>query len=354
MQIRLVIGERDSRYLNNLVSFLEKNHMDQLEIFSFSKPEMLKTYLTGGDADIVLVGEDFGIDGETLRSCGIWAYLTEGKSGKASDGIRRIAKFKKPDLIYKDILDLYAEGGSRQIFRSNSRKTGHITLVTGVSGGTGASTFAAALAKKYALTGKKVLYLNMEPTGTAADFFSGVGDYHFEEVIFALKSRRTDVGLKMESAVRTDPSGVYFFAPCTNTMYMLELTHEDIMKLLETLEGGLGYDSIIVDMNFQMTKDFMEIMSHMHRIILVQDGGETSNSKFERTMQALQIMEEKEKTNVTGAMCLLYNRFSSSKSSSEIERLRIPVIGKVPPVKHALVKEIIEFMLERQEIFDNL
>ena len=71
-------------------------------------------------------------------------------------------------------------------------------------------------------------------------------------------------------------------------------------------------------------------------------------------MQALQIMEEKEKTNVTGAMCLLYNRFSSSKSSSEIERLRIPVIGKVPPVKHALVKEIIEFMLERQEIFDNL
>lgn len=158
----------------------------------------------------------------------------------------------------------------------------------------------------------------------------------------------------MESAVRTDPSGVYFFAPCTNTMYMLELTHEDIMKLLETLEGGLGYDSIIVDMNFQMTKDFMEIMSHMHRIILVQDGGETSNSKFERTMQALQIMEEKEKTNVTGAMCLLYNRFSSSKSSSEIERLRIPVIGKVPPVKHALVKEIIEFMLERQEIFDNL
>lgn len=354
MQIRLVIGEQDSRYLNNLVLYLEKNHMDKLEIFSFSKPEMLQVYLKDGVADIILVGEDFGINAETLSSYGTTAYLTDGEGSNVSDNVRKIAKFKKPDLIYKDILDLYAEGGKRQIFRSNSQKTGHITLVTGVSGGTGSSTFAAALAKKYALRGKKVLYLNMEPTGMASDFFDGVGDYHFEDVIFALKSRRTDVRLKMESAVRTDPSGVHFFEPCTNSMYMLELTHEDIMKLINTLESGLGYDNIIVDMNFRLTKEFMEIMGHMHRIILVQDGGETSNSKFERTMEALQIMEEKDKTNVTGVMCLLYNRFSSSKSSSEIKGLRIPVIGKYPPVKHAYVKEIIQFMLEKQEVFDNL
>ena len=42
MQIRLVIGVRDARYLGNLSAYLEKSHMDKLEIVTFSSPELIK------------------------------------------------------------------------------------------------------------------------------------------------------------------------------------------------------------------------------------------------------------------------------------------------------------------------
>lgn len=221
MQIRLAVGEQDSRYLEHFVTYLERNYMDRLEVSSFTRPETFREMVTRGSFDVILVDEAFGISTEELREYGRTAFLSEIESKDSGDGIRRIAKYKKPDLIYKDILDIYAESGVCGVFRKSHQ--GQITLVTGFSGGTGASTFAAALAKHYAAAGKKVLYLNLEPMGMSSDFFQGMGDYHFEDVIFALKSRRADVGLKMESTVRTDASGVNFFAPCTNAMYMLEL-----------------------------------------------------------------------------------------------------------------------------------
>ena len=137
-------------------------------------------------------------------------------------------------------------------------------------------------------------------------------------------------------------------------MYMLELTTEDIVRIVDVLELARTYEYVVVDINFQLSKEFLEIMKRMDRVILVADGTETANTKFVRTLQALSILESQTKSNVTGNMSVVYNKFSSSKSSSEIPELRMPVIGKLPPVKHALVHEIVDFMLSRQEIFEKL
>ncbi len=354
MQIQLVIGEQDSRYLNQLLLFLEKNHMDQLEIVSFSRPEMLLDYFTHGKADIILVDEQFGVDLKELTKYGKTACLCDVASEEKGDGIRQIAKYKKPDLIFKDILDLYAESGKRQRTFRGKKSSGQMVLVTGFSGGTGASTFAAALARKYASYGKRTLYLNLETVGSSRDFFSGTGNYRFEDVIFALKSRRADVRLKMESSVRQDKCGVFYFEPCDTAMYMLELTHGDMIKILDVVSETGSYDFVVVDMNFKLSGECLEILDRMDRIVLVEDGSETANSKFQRTMEALLVMEEQENRIVTDRMCVLYNRFSSSKSSSELLGLKIPVVGKFPPIKHALVQEIIGYMIKDSSIFENL
>ncbi len=357
MQIRLVVGILDKRYLELFAAYLERIYADMIELLAFSGEEILRSYFTLLTADFILLDEAFEELAGELKTQGRIALLSEKGMGRSGEGLPRIARFKKPDLIYKDILGLYADSGRRPISGGaggSSEGEGQLILVTGCSGGTGASTFAAALAKKYASRGKQVLYLNLEPAGMSTDFFSGAGDYFFDDIIFALKSQRADLRLKLESAVRTDASGVHFFAPCTKGLYMLELNHADQMRLLETLAGGMGYDAVILDMNFQISMEFLKLAEKMSRIILVQDGGEISNSKFQRTMESLHIMEEERKLHVTGTMQLLYNRFSSSKSSSEIPGARFPVLGKIPPIKHALTGEIIAYMLTRQDIFDRL
>lgn len=349
MRIRLAIGEQDSRYLNNFVGYLQRNYMDKIEIFSFSNPQMFQEYLTSGTADVILLDEDFGVAEDEVRRYGKVAYLSEG-DGVISN-IRRIAKFKKPDLIYKDILDLYAEGGNGSFFSTGNKKNSYMVMVTGLSGGTGASTFAAVLAKHYALTGKKVLYLNLEPAGMSSDFFEGSGTYTFGDIIFALKSQQMDVSLKVESAVRKDSSGVNYFAPCEASMDMVSLTQDKQMELLSILKEKSGYDYIVVDQKFQLSEEFINIFGYMNRIVLIQDGGQTSNSKFRRSIEALQIMEQKRHMDIIGKMQIVYNRFSSSKSSAEISGMPIPVLGKIPPVKHASLHEIMDYMMTRQEIW---
>ena len=198
MQIRLVIGEQDKRYLDNFVMYLEKNYLEKIEILSFSEPEFLREYFQSGSADVTLLDEEFGVSAEEAQKYGKIAYLSNSADGKSPDGIRRIVKFKKPDLIYKDILDLYAEGGYRIKQTGGNGDQAKMTLVTSFSGGTGTSSFASALARQYARRGKKVLYLNLEAVGNSEDFFQGSGAYTFEEVLFALKSQRTDLGLKLE------------------------------------------------------------------------------------------------------------------------------------------------------------
>ncbi len=354
MQIRLVIGEQDKRYLDNFVLYLEKNYLDKIEILSFSDPDFLREYFQSGSADVTLLDEAFGISAEEAQKYGKFAYLSDTADGKRLDGIRRIVKFKKPDLIYKDILDLYAEGGYRTAYLTGTENQINMTLVTGFSGGTGISSFAAALSRQYARRGRKVLYLNLETLGNSEDFFQGSGAYTFEEVLFALKSQRTDLGLKLESAARKDLSGVFYFAPCTSAMYMMEMTNENIQTLLETLKKIDLYEDVVVDLNFRMDKAYINTMELADQIVLVQDGGASSNSKFYRAVEALKIIEQQEHTELLGKMKLVYNRFSSSKSSTELTGVVFPVIGKIQPVKHASLQEIIDFMQTKQELFDRL
>lgn len=354
MQIQLVIGEQDSRYLNNLVLFMEKHYMDQVEIISFSTPEMLMEYIKNNSVQVILLDENFGMGVNEVKPYGAAALLCDSSSGFKQD-IKCIEKYKKPELIFKDILDLYAESGGRGLERKKSgENSGEIILVTSFSGGTGASTVAAASSVYDASLGKKTLFLNLEKTGASSDFFTGEGNYRFEDIIYALKSKRTDVRLKMNSCVRQDKSGVYFFEPCSTAMYMLELSDEDQLNILTELEGTGEYQKIIVDMDFSLSEGCLKIMNTADKIIVVNDGTETANTKFMRTYQALLILEEQMGLCVTDRLSLLYNRFSSSKSSSEITGLKIPVLGTFPPIKHARVHEIMELLLSKKEIFEKL
>ena len=71
-------------------------------------------------------------------------------------------------------------------------------------------------------------------------------------------------------------------------------------------------------------------------------------------MEYVVLVQKQKKEHYLDRMKLLYNRFSSSKSSSEISELPIPVIGKFPPIKHALVGEIIDYMMTKQDVFQRL
>ncbi|MEY8338313.1 AAA family ATPase [Lachnospiraceae bacterium 62-35] len=354
MRIQLALGEQDTRYMNTLLAFLERNYMEQVEVRAFSTPELLKEFLKSNTVDIVLLDEEFGMTPDEVPGEARTAWLVNDNERTEIDGVRTVSKFRKPELLYKDILALYAERGKGGGGYAKSNTNCQLILFQGFSGGTGASTMSAAASRYLASCGEKVLYLNLETTGNSASFFKGEGNYNFEDVIYALKSKRVDLGLKLESTVRRDASGVYYFAPCKMAISMLEMTDDDIMQILSTLKNVSDYTKVIIDMEFALTDRYIQVMDYADQIVIVNDGTDIANSKVIRTMKTLEIIEEQKQVRILDHIAMIYNKFSSSKSSNTLPPALLPVLGTFPPVKHALVNEIIQIILTKQGLFEKL
>ena len=365
MMIQLVIGDRDNGYLTRLQSYLEKNYFEEMEVVSFTDPSYLQKYLEDSQADVVLLDENFGLDPAEIAGKSSVVVLSEA-AGVRPDGIPVIMKFRKPSVLYKDILNLYAEnarpaaaparqegasaGGGAQV-----RRGGKVHMLLSFSGGTGVSTVAAAAARAFQFLDGGTFFLNLERFGSSSLFFSGEGSYNFENVLYALKGDSRDLGLKIKSSVRTDESGVDFLEPVSVPAYMMEMNGEDMITVVNCLKSMPEYRHIVVDLDFtldQNAKQTFQLLDLADTITVISDGTRTANEKYRRTMETIDVMDLETKKNVIRKMSLLYNRFSSSDASVEIPRAGLKKLGSIPPVKHASSEAIMKWMSEKhRELF---
>lgn len=143
--------------------------------------------------------------------------------------------------------------------------------------------------------GGSVLYLNLESFGAADVYFSGDGDFDFSRVIYALAMSNGTTLMKMESSVKKDPSGVFFYSGCANALDMLELDQEVLDSLFEEIESLTQFEWIIVDMDFALEEKVYRQLERSHANIFVSDGRETANTKLERCLNAIEILAAQRK-----------------------------------------------------------
>ena len=319
MRISLIIAEQDLNVLEHLQSYFDKNHRDDIELVTMTRAEILKKYLENHGTDVLLMDDQFGLKASELAdACSRIAYLTADQNASHEDA-PSFFKFKRTDLLYKDVVSLYADAAPSK--RSNAEnakvqasgiRSGDRILVTSFSGGTGSTTIAAAMARSFAAKGESTIYLNFEKAGASEVLFHGDGEFTFDEILYTLKEHG-NLPLKISSCVRTDRSGVDFFTASTEAMYMLEFTEENRKELLETLGTSMKYSRIVVTEDFSLSAETVRKMAQMDHIIVVTDGTMTANSKFVRVMAALPHLEEQEKVTIRDRMRLIYNRFQPQR-----------------------------------------
>ena len=172
------------------------------------------------------------------------------------------------------------------------------------------------------------------------------------DVIFALKSKKTNLALKLESCVRQDHSGVFFFAPAKLALDMLELGTEEIKRLLSELEVTGSYNCIVLDLDFALTKEMLSIYRLAHGIAVIGDGSDISNTKIVRAYAALNTMEQKQDAPLTGRMSLIYNKFSN-KSSKALGDMGLRNLGGAPRYEHASTEQVMN-QLSMLDAFDKI
>ena len=354
MKINLVILEKDKEYLSRLVNVFNTKYADKLEIYSFTDFDSAMESIDDINFDVFLVGDGFNVRPDMLsKKCG-FAYFVGRMNKDRTDSSRIIQKYQKPDLIYKQILDIYSDtsAGSGGLDTTFGDKNSKLIVFTSPCGGCGTSSMAAACAINLSTNGKKILYLNLEKFGMSDSFFSGDGQFDLSDVIFALKSRKTNLSLKLESCVKHDPCGVYFFSQCIHALDIVELTGSDIIQLLSEIARMGVYDAIILDKDFSLDKDSIDILSRADAIVWVSDGTDISNVKIRRAYDALTIMEQNTNNSLINKTLLAYNKFSS-KGGKMIDDIGIRKAGGAPRYAQATVRQVVG-QLATTDIFDKI
>lgn len=352
MKIKLAILEKDQNYLNRIVNAFSTKYPDKFEIYSFTEQNIAMSMLDTSRIDILVASNAFEIDVNSLpKRCG-FAYLVDSSDVETFNDRKAISKFQKVDLIYKQVLSIYSEissiGPAIKLGDGNT----FFALFTSPAGGDGASTMAAAAAMYFASKNKKTLYLNLEMIGSSDLFFSGEGQFDMSDIVFALKSKNTNLSMKLESCVKQDKCGVYFYSQSKVALDMLEINADDIIRLISELKIMGSYDYVILDVDFSLNKEAFKVLGCVDSVIWVGSGSEVSNTKIYRAYNAISIYEQKADAPITNKLRLVYNKFSN-KTSKSIGEFGIKDIGGAPRYEHANVEQVLS-ELSQKDMFDKM
>ncbi len=338
MKIKLAMLDSNSDYLFRVGAMFNSRFADKLEIYSFTDQEAAIQGLEEKKIDVFLASTSFALDQDRIpKRCG-FAYLVDSTDISSVDGKRTVCKFQKGELIYKQVLSIYSE---------------HIPNITGIptdqngdmktivfcspAGGVGTSTVAAACAIALANGGNRVLYLSCEVYGEADRFFSCDGQFDFGDVIYAVKSNKTNRAMKLQSTVKQDQTGVSFYSSVHIPLDMMEMGTEDYVTLQKELKNLGCYDYVVMDMDYPGSQQEYRFLGYCNSVVVVSDCSEGSERKLERAMRAIQILDENSDYALQPRMWLLKNKsLSNNIMNSDIRLLgSIPMYQSIPAAQMA-------------------
>lgn len=349
MRIKLAILHSDGTYLNRLTSVLEAKYHGRLALYSFTGPETALEALAREKIDVFLADDAFEIDQAALPDkCG-FAYFVDSPEVDSLRGAPAICQFQRTELLYKQVLGLFSEALGEASVRNLYSSRTKILAFSSPCGGTGTSTLAAACALRFAAAGKRCLYLNLEDFGGADAYFSGEGMADMSDVVYAVKSRKGSLSIKLESCVRRDRRGVFYFAAAKAALDMTELTPEDRTELLRALADSGSYDVIVADFAFGLKKDTLALLDLAHVLVWVSDGLGSAEFKIARAWEALQILDQTARDALTERVCLLQNKLAGEERPPSVPGLRCAgVLGKI---RHRADESILDRLAE-SDAFD--
>lgn len=345
MRIKLVVATSDKEYLHRFEAIMQERYKGRLKLSLYTDFDAALEKANEIKADIILAEEDIVPEQfELPRRC-ILALLVSDKGIDSIDGKPAICKYQSVQALYSDIMAVYSIQAESNGIKASDDITSEKTIITfyPAAGGVGCSTVAAAFAIYLAKLRKKVLYLNLEEFGSSDIFFHGEGKDDFGKVIYALEIDNSSTRLRIESAMRKDDSGVYYFSPPPSALDMQDMTEDRIDYLFEQLGNSSLIDIVIVDMTFGFGKIMEQMLMRSDTVVFVSDGSIQSNTKLIRISNALEMMAKHNDGLLDCRTLLMYNRFSS-KTGHKLENSIFAEVGGIGRIENGSPEELIRLI----------
>lgn len=323
-KLSLVLADDDTEYLSKLERFLIVNHPQRFEIISFVSRAKLDAYLDGADKpDILLVCNDMFKEGPITGNAAVTVILDGGGETPVPAGYATVEKYRHADRLVADLLRLYSSKGVREHMTPGKYRT-RIICVCSPAGGTGKSSIAAGCSILCGRRGTRTFYLNLEAVpSTEAFFHSDAGSgQSFSNVIYYLKGRNGNIGLKLEGAASLDArTGVHYFKPPEKLPELNELTEQDIALLLNTFRKSAVYDMVFVDIGSGFCPVNAEVIRQSDVILPVLVPGKCASVKYGEFMNGIEYIRERQGAGHAGRIIPVFNRINGVEPRSVLPQL---------------------------------
>ena len=314
-RLSLVIADDDRDYLIKLVKFLMVNYPQRFDIFSFSSLSKLTDFLGSSEKrDILLINSKIYKKELQLKNIEVVIFLSEDSTEPIPEGFDTLSKYQHAQRLVTDILRLFAARSLKSCTmpgRDNTR----VVCVYSPAGGVGKTSIAAGCSILCAKMGLKTFYLNLEDVPSTRQFFYNETEQSFSNVIYHLKGKEKNLGLKLEGARCCDSKkGVYFFAPPDSILEMGELSDHDTVRLVNEFESGSGYDIVFIDMSCGLNQRNIALLGCADMILLVLAPGDTSVVKLNELRTGIDMLEHKYGVELVGRIVTVLNRHDKKAS----------------------------------------
>lgn len=142
-----------------------------------------------------------------------------------------------------------------------------IIIVCAAQGGTGCSSFARLMAKRFAGEQKRVLLIGFDNIEPSEESVAEDGHTH-REFIYKILNKRSNAGLDVMDYVSLH-DGVYSFTKGSGINPLIHLDKDEIMRYIEGITNYNDFDVIVVDLGVDMTERGLALMDLADEICIM-------------------------------------------------------------------------------------
>lgn len=319
-QIKLVVIDNDTYYLNNLMNYISTEYRDIISAISFSDKNLYLDYIKNQeDIDILLISKDFYYE-VNKESYSNKAILLSDINNIESEN-ESIYKYQSIDKICKKIITIYNKAKKN----SESIEASKIVSFFSPIGGIGTSTISIATAMKLAKANNKVLYLNLERIQSNGVFMpESKNKYNFSDLLINIKECGENFEeFLFESIIRYDDLNLYYCNPIDSILDIEDISLDDIKDLLSNIRNIKKFNYIVLDLPSVLDSKYYYIFEESEENIVIIGQDIISSYKVDTMLRQMD--------NISNFKFVfnMYDDLKEKKISKLISANLLPIISTI-------------------------
>ena len=286
--LRVAIADSNSEYLNRLTIVLSE--YSYIQVSQFDDKDSLDKAVSKGKCQVLVMDPSMYDYTLQLDKVQIVIMLTDGtRLPDACERYRRINKYQRIDRIYQQILEICSE----KIENYGNDHGGKASVISFYSpvGGCGKTSVALITANKMALTGRRVLYLNLEPF-PSDDFFLPQTAGNSLSALLDHLSREGDHTMYMQSCLLAKADNFSYMRHFDSPNDYSAMSTDELESLISVFCNSGIFDYVLIDTVSSFDQKIQSIFAVSDQIVLVERSDVISASKMNSFLKQTYLMDE--------------------------------------------------------------